>query len=457
MEFSIPATPFRTPGGVHAPHRKHTANAESVVMPAPATVVIPMSMHIGAHCSTLVKVGEEVLVGQKIGEEKGFVSAPIHSSVSGKVKAVGKIDMGSGGSVEAVTIESDGLMTLHPDIKPPVIKSREDFIEAVKHSGLVGLGGAGFPTHAKKHSAHQDNADTLVVNGAECEPYLTSDNREMLEEGEHILDGIYDIMHWLNIKRTIIGIEANKPKAIQHLRNLIAKDKRFADKKVGVLALKSIYPQGAEKTLIKAATNRVVPMGKLPSSVGCIVMNVTSVGFVGRYLETGMPLITKRVTVDGSAIKNPQNVIAPIGTKICDLIDFCGGYKEEPKKILYGGPMMGMALFTDESPILKQTNGILAFNAKDATLKKPSACIHCGFCLGVCPMNLMPTTLEKYTEIKDLDALRDAAIMNCIECGCCAFNCPAKRPLVQSIRLGKTLIRQADAAARAKAKAEANK
>ncbi|MDD5953280.1 MAG: electron transport complex subunit RsxC [Oscillospiraceae bacterium] len=451
MELTIPVNPFRTHGGVKAPHRKHTAQSPSVVMPPPQQVVIPMSMHIGAPCTPLVKVGAEVLVGQKIGEGKGFVSAPIHASVSGKVKAVGKVTLGTGQSVDAITIESDGQMTISPDVHPPEIHSKEDFLNAVKESGLVGLGGAGFPTHVKH--ASKDALDTLIINGAECEPYLTSDNREALEEGEHILDGIFAVMHWLGIQRTIIGIEGNKPQAIQHLKDLIAKDSR-SNGKVGVLTLKARYPQGAEKVLIKAATDRVVPMGKLPSSVGCVVMNITSVGFLGRYLESGMPLISKRITVDGSAITNPQNVIAPIGSKISDLVAFCGGYKGEPKKILYGGPMMGNASFTDDSPILKQTNGILALNEKESRLPRSTACIHCGACLTVCPMNLMPSMFEKYTEFKKVDELRDIAVLNCIECGCCSYTCPAKRPLVQAIRIGKSMVRKADAEAKAKAEAK---
>lgn len=449
MDLTIPTNPFRTHGGVRAPHRKNTAKAQSVRMPAPEQVIIPMSMHIGAPCTPLVKVGDEVLVGQKIGEGKGFVSAPIHASISGKVTAVGKFDLASGGSVEAVTITSDGEMAVSPDVKPPVINSLEDFLNAVKESGLVGLGGAGFPTHVKL--AAKEPIDTLVINAAECEPYITADNREALENGEDVLDGIFAVKQQLKISRAIIGMESNKPEAIKHLQELLQKDSRNSDKSVAVLPLKARYPQGAEKVLIKAVTNRTVPMGKLPSSVGCIVMNLTSAGFLGRYLKTGMPLIEKRVTFDGSAIAKPQNVIAPIGTKISDIIEFCGGYKEEPKKLLMGGPMMGLALFTDESPILKQTNGLLAFNAKDAKIKQPTACIHCGFCLTVCPMQLMPTMLEQYTEIKNIDALRECSITNCIECGCCSYNCPAGRQLVQAIRIGKSLVRKADMAAKAKA------
>ena len=449
--MELPMNPFSTHGGVHAPHRKNTAKSSSVTMPPPAQVIIPMSMHIGAPCTPLVKPGTEVLVGQKIGEGKGFVSAPIHASISGKVKSVGKVALGSGGSVDAVTIISDGEMTVSPDVQPPVINSKEDFLAAVKESGLVGLGGAGFPTHVKH--ATKDKLDTLVINGAECEPYLTPDHREALENGEGILDGIFAVMKWLNIPRTIIGIENNKPDAIHHLRELLAKDSRN-NKSVCVLALKARYPQGAEKVLIKAATNRVVPMGKLPSTVGCTVMNIASIGFLGNYLKTGMPLIAKRLTVDGSAIAHPQNVIAPIGTSVSDIIEFCGGYKSEPKKIMMGGPMMGMALYTDETPIVKQNNGILAFNEKDSRLRQPTACIHCGFCLTVCPMNLQPIMLEKYTEVKNTEALRENGAMNCMECGCCSYNCPAARPLVQSIRLGKSLIRDEDAAAKAKAEAE---
>lgn len=452
MELNLPMNPFRTHGGVHAPHRKHTAKSPSVTMPAPAQVVIPMSMHIGAPCTPLVKVGAEVQVGQKIGEGKGFVSAPIHSSVSGKVKGVGKVMLGTGTAVDCVTIESDGLMTVSPEVQPPVIQSKEDFLQAVKESGLVGLGGAGFPTHVKL--AAKEPIDTLIINGAECEPYITADTREALENAENILDGVFAVKQYVQIPRCIICIENNKMDAIRHLQDLLAKDSRNSDRSVCVLALPAKYPQGAEKTMIKAATNREVPMGKLPSSVGCIVMNISSIGFLGNYLKTGMPLITKRLTVDGSAVAQPKNVIVPIGTKVSDVIAFCGGYKQAPKKILMGGPMMGTPLNSDDTPIIKQNNAILAFNAKDATLKKATACIHCGFCLTVCPMSLMPTMLEKYTEFKNVDGLREISVMNCVECGCCSFNCPAGRPLVQSIRVGKGLVRKADAAEKARADAE---
>lgn len=454
MEF--PSNPFRTFGGVRAPHRKNTAKSPAVMMPPPEQVIIPVSQHIGAPCNPTVKLKDQVLVGQKIADSQAFVSAPIHSSVSGTVTAISEVTLSNGQNVKAITITSDGSMTIHPDIQPPVIASRDDFLKAVRESGLVGLGGAGFPTHVKLNIPPDKKVDTLLINAAECEPYITADHREMLENSEAILDGIFAVLEQLGIGRAIIGIESNKPDAIKLLRDMLAKDPRNHGR-AGVLALRARYPQGAEKVLIQAATQRIVPEGKLPLDVGCVVMNVASIGFLGNYLKTGMPLITKRVTVDGSAVQTPQNVIVPIGTKVSDLIHFCGGYKQDPKKLILGGPMMGSALFSDEHPIMKQSNAVLAFNEKDARIAKPTACIHCGFCLEVCPMHLMPIMLEKYTEVKNTDELRNLSVMTCMECGCCSFNCPASRPLVHSIRLGKSLVRQADAAAKAKAEEEAKK
>ena len=455
MEF--PSNPFRTHGGVKAPHRKNTCKQPAVMMPPPEQVIIPLVQHIGAPCVPLVKAKDPVLVGQKIAESPAFLSAPIHATVSGTVASITEVTLCSGQSVQAIILHSDGTMTVSPDVKPPVVNSKEEFLQAVKESGLVGLGGAGFPTHVKLNVPEGKQVDTLLINGAECEPYITTDHREMLEDGEAVLDGIFAVKQYLNIPRVIIGIEANKPDAIKYLKDLLARDSRNSDRSVGVLTLRARYPQGAEKVLVQAATKRIVPEGKLPLDVGCIVMNVTSVGFLGNYLKTGMPLISKRVTLDGSALANPQNVIVPIGTKISDVIAFCGGYKEEAKKIILGGPMMGFALFSDEHPIIKQNNGVLALNEKQSRLLKPSACIHCGFCLEVCPMHLMPSLLEKYTEVKDTDELKDLSVMTCMECGCCSFNCPAGRPLVHAIRLGKTLVRKADAAAKARAEAEAKK
>ena len=428
--------------GAHVPHRKNTSACATVDMPVPKEVSIPMSMHIGAPCQALVKVGDQVCVGQKIGDNDKGMCAPIHSSVSGKVKKIESLLMSNGSKSQTVIIETDGLQTVDPSIAPPVINDDADFIKAVKESGLVGLGGAGFPAHVKLNVKPEvkEKIDTLLINGAECEPYITSDIREIMESPQDILDGIAAVAKHLDVKTVYIGIENNKPEGIALLNEMIPKDPAVKDiAKVKVLP--ATYPQGAEKVLIKQCTGREVPPGKLPSDVGCVVMNVGSIAFLARYLKTGMPLVSKRLTVDGSAVTNPQNVRVAIGTRIKDLIEFCGGYKEEAKKILYGGPMMGTAVSSDELPIMKQNNAILAFNAKDAKLWEPTECIRCGRCVDACPMGLMPVMLENYTELKNTDELKKFNIMNCMECGCCSFVCPAGRKLVQSIRVGKALVR----------------
>lgn len=441
-KLTLPKRAYRTHGGVHVPHRKNTSNMQSVVMPAPAFVTLPMIQHIGAPCVPAVSVGDKVDVGQIIGESSGYVSAPIHASISGTVKKIEKITMPDSKRVEAVTIESDGEMRMSPDIKAPKVNNLSDLLTAARQSGLVGLGGAGFPAHVKLNIPSDKNVDTLIINVAECEPYITSDHREVLENSWQIMSGIYSVKEILGIKRVIIGIENNKPDAIDVLQK-IADSSSEHKNNVKVLPLKASYPQGAEKVLIKACTGRTVSIGGLPSDAGCIVMNVASVAFLSQYLKTGIPLISKRITVDGSAVKNPCNVIVPIGTQIKDVIEFCGGYKEEPKKILMGGPMMGVSLSDDSLFVLKQNNAILAFGEKEAILSEPSACIRCGKCVNACPMRLMPEELSKAVDRKDFDAMQRYSILNCMECGCCSFACPAKRHLVQNIRLGKQLLNEA--------------
>lgn len=400
-----------------------------------------MQQHVGAPCKPLVKVGDVVQVGQKIGDSDAFVSAPIHASISGKVSAITKVALPGGQMVDAVVIESDGQMTVSPEVRPPVVNTPEDFIRAVHESGLVGLGGAGFPAHVKLNVPKDKHLDTLIVNAAECEPYITADNREALENSWAVLSGVYAVRDLLGLERVIIAVEDNKPDVIEVLRKVADNPKLDPEDRVRILPLRARYPQGAEKVLVQSCTNRVIPLGKLPADVGCLVMNITSVAFLADYLKTGMPLVKKRVTVDGSAIASPKNVIVPIGTKIADVVAFCGGYSQPPAKLLMGGPMMGIALTSDELPILKQNNGILAFAEKDAALPKPTACIRCGRCVSGCPMNLVPTQLEKYAELRDTDKLDQLGIMCCMECGTCAYNCPAHRPLVHAIRMGKALLR----------------
>ena len=315
-------------------------------------------------------------------------------------------------------------------------KADTEFIEAVKQSGLVGLGGAGFPAHIKLNP--KDKIEYLCINAAECEPYITADVREIMENHENVLYGISQVMKYVGIDKALIGIEDNKPEAIK-----LMQEKTAQMSNVEVVSLPSRYPQGAEKVLIEQCTGRQVPPGKLPSDVGCIVMNVASAGFLGGYLKNGIPLTTKRVTVDGSAITEAKNVRVPIGAPIKDIIAFCGGYKGTPAKLISGGPMMGTALMTDDFPVLKQNNAFLAFDEAEAKSLEPTACISCGRCVNACPMNLMPTKLEAATIYKRVDDLKKYSVMTCMECGCCAFVCPANRKLVQSMRIGKAILRNA--------------
>lgn len=444
MPLDFPKRPFRNHGGAAVPHHKNTWAQETAVMPAPARVILPMSQHIGAPCTPTVQKGDHVLVGQIIGDSDVPLSTPIHASVSGTVAELKEFMLPGGQMTTAVVIDSDGAMERDPSVYPPAaINSKEELSVAARSAGLVGLGGAGFPAHVKLNVPEGKDIDTLIVNAAECEPYVTSDHREALENGKNVLDGIYKIKDILHVHRVMIAVENNKPDVIEKLREIADNTELDPHDEVRVFPLPSRYPQGAEKVLVRACTGRRVPPGKLPADVGCLVMNIASVSFLASYMRTGMPLTLKRITVDGSAVKEPKNVIVPIGTPIKDVIEFCGGYRSEPKKLLMGGPMMGIALVSDETPILKQNNAILAFGEQEAMLPEPTACIRCGKCVAACPMGLMPTKLEKAVEKKDVEALQALDIMTCMECGCCAFTCPAGRRLVQSIRLGKNYLRKA--------------
>ncbi len=428
-------------GGVKVDHHKNTADCEVVRIDTPKQVVIPMQMSIGAPCEPLVKVGDEVAVGQLIGDTDKFVSAPIHATVSGKVTAVSDIKMPQGNMAKAVTIESDGEMRLWEGIKPPEINSREDFIKAVRASGLVGLGGAGFPTHVKLAFPPDKGIDTLVINAAECEPYITVDYRECIDNSWDILSAVYMIKEMFDFKKVIIAVEDNKPEAFRILKR-IADDSEDINDEVKLMVLKSRYPQGAEKMMVQSATGRKVPPGKLPADVGCVVMNVASVAFISRYIKTGKPLVSRSLTVDGSAIREPKNVRVPIGTNIGEIIDFCGGFSADPCKLIMGGPMMGVAIVGTDFPILKQNNAILAFAEGDAILKKETDCIRCGSCASACPLSLTPTNIVRSVKAKDVDALNRMGAMVCMECGSCAFSCPAGKPLVQYMRLAKSMIRE---------------
>ena len=428
-------------GGVKVDHHKNTAEKEVERLPVPSKVVIPMQQHIGAPCDPVVKVGDIVAVGQLIGDSDKYVSAPIHASVSGKVTAVGDVKLPNGVMSKAVTIESDGEMRLWEGITPPEVKTREDLIKAVRNSGLVGLGGAGFPTHVKLNFPADKNIDTLVINAAECEPFITVDYRECMENSWDILAGVYLLKDLLGFKQVVIAVEDNKPEAFKVLKNIADHSEDVHDE-VKLMVLESKYPQGAEKMMVQSATGRKVPPGKLPADVGCVVMNVASVAFIARYIKTGKPLVSRSLTVDGSAIANPKNVRVPVGTNIGDIIEFCGGFKEDPCKILTGGPMMGLAIVGTDLPVLKQNNAILAFSKNDAVLKDETDCIRCGRCAIACPMSLMPTNIVRAAKARDAASLNQLGTMVCMECGSCAFACPAGKPLVQHMRLAKAIIRE---------------
>ena len=433
---------FKFLGRTHIPHHKNTAEMPAVRMTSPKEVLLPMSQHIGAPATPVVKVGDEVKVGQLIAEPSGYVSSPIYSSVSGKVLKIEDYLRPDGRTVSAIRIESDGLMTLCEDITPPEVSDFDSFIAAVRASGLVGLGGAGFPTSVKLDAVKKGEIKEIVINGAECEPYLTSDTRAMLDESESIFDGIALLEKYVpSAEKFIFGIENNKPSCIEEMARI------FQDNpKVTVQPLPSLYPQGAEKVIVHNTTGKVIPEGKLPADVGVLVINVTSLSVLAKYVKTGMPLVERCVTVDGSAVAEPKNVIAPIGTSIGELIEFAGGLKEEPGKVLYGGPMMGIPAANLNEPITKTTGGITVLNIKDSTERDSSACIHCGKCVEACPLNLDPTAYSKALKIESkeekMERLEEYKINLCMECGCCSFVCPANRPLVQNNRLAKTALRE---------------
>lgn len=422
-------------GKLRLVHHKNTAESETVKMPAPSKVVIPMLQHIGRPCSPIVKPGDRVAVGTKIGDSSEPNSVPVHSSVSGTVSKITTIRHSNGNTCEAVVIESDGLMTEDIFLSPVKVETAEDLVNAARESGLVGLGGAGFPTHSKLDIPKGKAVDTLIINGAECEPYITSDYRECMEHPEDILQGTNLVKSVLNIKRAIIAIEDNKPKAIKYLKQVSYE--LHLDKEIEIMKLDSRYPQGAEKVLIYSVTGRKLPINQLPSDIGCLVMNISTVSNLYRYIKTGMPLVSRRITVEGDCINKPMNVEVPIGALIRDVAEFCGGYKSEPGKILMGGPMMGVAQISDEAPVIKQNNAILILSIEAGTLPPATPCIRCGRCVEICPVYLMPVAIETAMRNPDREKLLSLGANYCIECGCCAYVCPARRPLVQVMRQAK--------------------
>ena len=433
-------------GGVHPKENKwYACDKETVVFPEPDIIVIPMSQHIGAPCKPLVKKGDLVTVGQKIGDNQGLC-VPVHASVSGKVKAVEARAHTSGTTVMSVVIENDHLGTLCEDIKPRTQKevdalSNEELINIIREGGIVGMGGATFPTHVKL-SGGIGKVDTVIVNAGECEPYITSDDRLCREKPAELISGLKIIMRIFGLKEGHIGIEDNKPEAVKALQaNLGAADGIT----VAVLPAKS--PQGAEKQLIYAVTGREVPSGGLPAAVGCAVFNAATCKAIHDVVYEGMPLIKRIVTVSGDILMEPKNLLVPIGTAFTDLIDACG-HSENPYKVLSGGPMMGASQYDLSVPTIKGVNAITVLGHKNKYAVEDTRCLRCGKCVDACPMKLMPVLMYKALQSNDIDEMKATHLMDCIECGSCAYTCPASVPLVLGFRAGKHRLR--DAAAKAK-------
>ncbi|MCL6591304.1 MAG: electron transport complex subunit RsxC [Firmicutes bacterium] len=409
----------------------------TVIMPPPEKIIIPMLQHIGVSCMPSVKKGDRVWAGQKIGDSEAFVTAPVHSSVSGIVSDIKPVLYPDGSEAIAVEIKPDQRQVIFEKISPLKDLDRESLLLQIRESGLVGLGGAGFPTAVKLSPPPGKMLDTLIINGAECEPYITSDYREMVENPADILEGIKIVMDLTGIQRAFIGIESNKPEAVKRMS--------FQAEKypgIQIVSLPSRYPQGGEKQIIYAVTGRKVPTGGLPSDIGVLVHNVNTVSFLAGYVKTGMPLIKKKVTVDGGAVKRPMNLEVLIGTPLKEVFEFCGGFTEEPRKIIMGGPMMGVAQYSLENPILKHTNALLAFTAKEAALPLESVCLRCGKCVSVCPMGLLPLFINAHIVHDNIEEALKYHLNDCIECGCCSYSCPASRHLVQSIRYAKAKIKE---------------
>ena len=424
-------------GGVHPKGEKELSRDAAPVPIRPKTVTIFLSQHIGAPCRPLVRVGDRVTLGQKLGDGEGLC-APVHASVSGTVVAVEPRPHPGGTDMPAVVIENDGRDTLSPTIQKranPLTLPPDELIAIIREAGITGMGGAGFPTGAKLASA-VGKVDTVLVNGAECEPYITADDRLMRQTPERVLGGLRVICRILQPKRAVVGIERNKPEAIAAMR-------AAAGSEAEVLALRVRYPQGAEKQLIQAATGRQVPPGGLPAAVGCAVFNAATCAAIYDAVYDGMPLVRRIVTVTGRALARPSNLLAPIGTPFSELVEACGGFREPPERIFVGGPMMGIAQHTLDAATIKGNNALTCFAASERRRRAAAHCIRCGKCIDVCPMHLTPVFLFRAQQRGSIEALERGNVLDCIECGSCAYICPAGLELVQSFRTAKKIIRDA--------------
>ncbi len=420
-------------GGIHPYDGKDLSKDKTIKAVLPkGDLVYPLSQHIGAPATAIVAKGDRVLVGQKIAEATGFVSAPIYASVSGTVKAIEPRRVVTGDSVMSIVVENDGLYEeaeVMLPIKPLEKMTSEDIVNTVKEAGIVGMGGAGFPTFIKLSPKEPEKIDYVIANCAECEPYLTSDYRRMLEEPEKVVGGLKIILSLFKNAHGILAVEDNKPDCIKKLKELVVGESRIT-----VKALKTKYPQGAERTLIYATTGRQINSTMLPADAGCVVNNVDTIVAVYRAVTEGRPLIERIVTVTGDAIKEPQNFRVRIGMNYSELIEEAGGFKKEPEKIVCGGPMMGFAMFGTDVPTTKTSTALLCLTHDEVAASEPGPCINCGRCVEVCPGRVVPSKLATYAENFDEESFLKGNGMECCECGCCSFICPAKRPLTQQIK-----------------------
>lgn len=428
-------------GGVHPAGNKDRTRGKTIESYLPrGEVIFPMSQHIGAPNAPVVAKGDRVLVGTELGRTEAFVSAPVLSSVSGTVKDVGPRRTVPGNFDTCVVVENDGLYEKDPRWQPlPDYESCDPklYLQRIRAAGIVGFGGAAFPAAVKFAPPPKDTIRWFIANGAECEPYLNCDFRLMVEAADEIVKGMTLLLRLFPEARGVIAVEDNKPEAVEALNRSIAS---LNAENLTVAALTVKYPQGAEKMLIEALTGQEYPLTALPADVGCIISNVRTVQQCWRAIALGEPSVTRVVTVTGDAVREPKNVMLPLGTSVQELVDFCGGFVRPPVKVLAGGPMMGMSMRTLDVPTVKGTSGILALTEKSTLLRRSSACLHCGRCVKACPMGLVPSSLDALVLAKHYDRFEEEGGMNCIECGCCTFMCPACRPLTQTCRDGKAFI-----------------
>lgn len=427
-------------GGIHPPDKKELSKDKNISpTKPPKRVVIPLVQHIGAPCKLAVSVGQEVKKGEVIGTPEGFVSAPVHASVSGKVIAIGEFPNAMGKMVTSVVIENDGKeeWTILKD-NPDYMKLSSDELKAkVKDAGIVGMGGAAFPAHVKLSPPKEKPIDVVILNGAECEPYLTADYRLMIERPQDVVEGLKVLMRILGVNKGFIGIENNKPDAIEAMKRAASEEPN-----IQVCALEVKYPQGAEKMLIKAVTGREVPPRGLPMDVGVVVHNIGTAIAIYEAARFGKPLIERVVTVTGEGIKEPANLLVKIGTLVSNIIEECGGFKSDVAKVISGGPMMGFALYCLDVPVTKGTSGILVLPEEGVVHAEDfGPCIRCGRCIDICPMGLMPSMLSVLSEKGFYEETKEYNLFDCFECGSCTYVCPSKRPIVQLIRLAKSLVK----------------